>query len=93
MARIIGMSRERIVEESDRLLNDSEAYREMSDGANPYGDGHSSERIVEAVARWYRKEAPLLPEEKQFKIPPRPQPRRRKEDLVERARTAAAGKE
>jgi UDP-N-acetylglucosamine 2-epimerase (non-hydrolysing) len=92
MAKIIGMSREKIVAEANRLLTDSDAYLEMSDGDNPYGDGHSSERIVEAVARWYKKETPLLPQEKEFKLAPRPQPRRRKTDLVEQAKTVAAGK-
>ena len=92
MAKIIGMSRERIVEEADLLLNDHEAYSDMSDGANPYGDGHGRERIVEAIARWHRKEMPLLPEEKQFKVPPRPTPRRRKEDFVaEKATAVTAG--
>jgi UDP-N-acetylglucosamine 2-epimerase (non-hydrolysing) len=92
MAKIIGMSRERIVTEANHLLTDSDAYQEMSDGDNPYGDGHSSERIVEAIARWHKKETPLLPQEKEFKLPPRPQPRRRKTDLVEQAKTVAAGK-
>jgi UDP-N-acetylglucosamine 2-epimerase (non-hydrolysing) len=92
MAKIIGMSRERIVAEASRLLTDKDAYQEMSNGDNPYGDGHSSERIVEAVARWYKKETPLLPPEKEFKLPPRPQPRRRKTDFVEQAKTVAAGK-
>src|SRR5271169_5693902 len=82
MARIIGMSREAIVSEADRLLTDTDAYDDMSEGENPYGDGHSSERIVEAVARWYQKKTPLLDAEKQFKLPPRPQPRRRKSDLA-----------
>jgi UDP-N-acetylglucosamine 2-epimerase (non-hydrolysing) len=93
MAKIIGMSREGIVKETSHLLNDAEAYQDMSEGENPYGDGHSSERIVEAVARWYAKKTPLLEADKQFKLAPRPQPRRRKSDLKESARTAAAGKE
>ena len=93
MAKIIGMSREGIVNETSHLLNDAEAYQDMSEGENPYGDGHSSERIVEAVARWYAKKTPLLEADKQFKLAPRPQPRRRKTDLEERARKAAAGKE
>lgn len=93
MARIIGMSREGIVSETDRLLDDADAYHDMSDGGNPYGDGHSSERIVEAVARWHQKKTPLLEADKEFKLPPRPQPRRRKSDLVESARKAAAGKD
>jgi hypothetical protein len=32
----------------------------MFEGENPNGDGHSSERIVEAVPRWYAKKTPLL---------------------------------
>jgi UDP-N-acetylglucosamine 2-epimerase (non-hydrolysing) len=93
MAKIIGMSREGIVKETSHLLNDAEAYQDMSEGENPYGDGHSSERIVEAVARWYAKKTPLLEADKQFKLAPRPLPRRRKTDLEESARKAAAGKE
>jgi UDP-N-acetylglucosamine 2-epimerase (non-hydrolysing) len=93
MAKIIGMSRDGIVNETSRLLNDAEAYQDMSEGENPYGDGHSSERIVEAVARWHAKKTPLLEADKQFKLAPRPQPRRRKTDSVESARKAAAGKE
>jgi len=93
MAKIIGMSRDGIVKETSHLLNDAEAYQDMSEGENPYGDGHSSERIVEAVARWYAKKTPLLEADKQFKLAPRPQPRRRKTDAEETARKAAAGKE
>ena len=93
LSRIIGMSREAIVGEADRLLNDSDAYHEMSDGENPYGDGHSSERIVEAVARWHQKKTPLLQPEKEFKLAPRPHPRRRQSDFAESAKAVAAGKE
>jgi len=91
LAKIIGMSREGIVNEANRLLDDREAYADMSEGGNPYGDGHSSERIVEAVARWFQKKTPLLEADKQFKLPPRAEPRRRKSDRAEAA-SAAAGK-
>ena len=93
MAKIIGMSREAIISETNRLLDDAEAYHDMSVGDNPYGDGHSSERIVEAIARWYQKKTPLLESDKQFKLPPRPTPRRRRTDQLEVAQQAAAGKE
>ncbi len=82
MSKIIGMSRERIVEETERLLTDADAYHEMSEGANPYGDGRAAERIVQAVARWHQGLSPLLEPERQFKVPPRACPRRRKTDLV-----------
>jgi UDP-N-acetylglucosamine 2-epimerase (non-hydrolysing) len=94
MAKIIGMSRDAIVQETTHLLNDALAYQDMSQGQNPYGDGHSSERIVEAIIRWHQKKTPLLEAEKQFKLPPRPQPRRRKSDFGrQESKGAAAGKE
>src|SRR5580658_10127518 len=93
MAKIIGMSRDGIVKETSHLLNDAAAYQDMSEGENPYGDGHSSERIVEAVARWHQKKSPLLEADKQFKLGPRPSPRRRKSDSQESpSKAAAAGK-
>ncbi|MGB6523808.1 MAG: UDP-N-acetylglucosamine 2-epimerase (non-hydrolyzing), partial [Candidatus Acidiferrales bacterium] len=49
LAKIVGMSREAIVLETERLLCDEEAYKDMSEGENPYGDGKASERIVEAI--------------------------------------------
>ena len=82
MSKIIGMSRKRILAEAQHLLADPEAYKDMSEGENPYGDGRASERIVEAISRWYQRKTPLLEPEKEFKLPPRPHPRRRKTDLV-----------
>ncbi|HTR48822.1 MAG TPA: UDP-N-acetylglucosamine 2-epimerase (non-hydrolyzing) [Verrucomicrobiae bacterium] len=82
MSKIIGMSRKGILREAQHLLSDREAYKDMSEGENPYGDGRASERIVEAVSRWHRGKTPLLEPEKEFKLPPRPHPRRRKTDLV-----------
>ena len=92
LAKIIGMSRDNIVSETGRLLDDADAYLEMSHGLNPYGDGHGSERIVEAVGRWYQKKTPLLEAEKEFKLPPRPEPRRRKTDQAD-VKAASAGKQ
>src|SRR5579864_1713102 len=85
MAKIVGMSRERIVREAEHLLSDEEAYLDMSEGENPYGDGRAAERIVEAVARWHQGKSPLLEPDKEFRLPPRQRPRRRKSDLIEEA--------
>jgi UDP-N-acetylglucosamine 2-epimerase (non-hydrolysing) len=90
MAKIIGMSREAILREADRLLTDPDAYLDMSEGKNPYGDGHGSERIVEAIARWHARKTPLLEPEKQFSLGPRLHPRRRKTDSVASALDAVA---
>jgi UDP-N-acetylglucosamine 2-epimerase (non-hydrolysing) len=88
LARTIGMSREAIVRETERLLTDKEAYLDMSAGENPYGDGRAAERILEAITRWHQGKMPLLEPEKEFKLPPRPPLRRRKSDAVEDASAA-----
>jgi UDP-N-acetylglucosamine 2-epimerase (non-hydrolysing) len=89
MAKIIGMSRERIVAEAERLLTDPGAYEDMSEGENPYGDGKAAERIAEAILRWYQGKSPLLEPEKEFKLPPRPEPRRRRTDGLREAEKTA----
>jgi len=48
-ARIVGTNESRIVREARRLLEDETAYRRMAHVANPFGDGHASERIVDAL--------------------------------------------
>lgn len=92
MAKIIGMSREGIFSEAERLLSDTEEYKYMSEGDNPYGDGRASERIVEAITRWHQGKTPLLDPEKEFKLPPRMHLRRRKTDILEDAEVAGPEK-
>lgn len=45
-SRLVGTDDSVIVREACRLLDDSAAYEEMSQVANPFGDGHAAERIV-----------------------------------------------
>jgi UDP-N-acetylglucosamine 2-epimerase (non-hydrolysing) len=45
-ARLVGTSRRRIVEETERLLRDPAAYDAMARAHSPYGDGQASARIV-----------------------------------------------
>ena len=49
VARLVGTDPQRIVDEVDRLLTNQDEYQAMARGANPYGDGHAAERIVEAL--------------------------------------------
>lgn len=51
---LVGTARERIVAEAVRLLDDHAAYARMSRVHNPYGDGHASERIADAIANWQK---------------------------------------
>jgi UDP-N-acetylglucosamine 2-epimerase (non-hydrolysing) len=42
---LVGTSRQRIVGETNRLINDVSHYRRMAQAINPYGDGHAAKRI------------------------------------------------
>lgn len=47
--KLVGTEEDRIYEEFSRLLSDKLEYSAMSHASNPYGDGHASERIAEAL--------------------------------------------
>ncbi len=48
--KLVGTSREAIVAETARLLEDEDAYRKMAESRNPYGDGEASRRIADFLA-------------------------------------------
>ena len=47
--KLVGTETSRIVHEAKRLLEDKSAYAEMAQAANPYGDGHAAEKIIQAL--------------------------------------------
>ena len=49
VVKLVGPNCERIVQETQRLLDDESAYRAMARGVSPYGDGHGAERIVRVL--------------------------------------------
>ncbi len=49
VVKLVGTDQRRIVEEVVTLLENDQAYQQMAQGANPYGDGRASQRIVEAI--------------------------------------------
>jgi UDP-N-acetylglucosamine 2-epimerase (non-hydrolysing) len=51
--KLVGTDPEKIVREAARLLDDREEYLRTSRIHNPYGDGHASERIADAIASWF----------------------------------------
>jgi UDP-N-acetylglucosamine 2-epimerase (non-hydrolysing) len=50
--RLVGTSETRLLEELERLLDDPNAYSQMTRVHNPYGDGHASERIAMSVSQF-----------------------------------------
>lgn len=49
VVKLVGPNYDRIVNETQRLLDDESAYREMARGISPYGDGRGAERIVKTL--------------------------------------------
>lgn len=50
--KLVGTTEDVIYREIKKLLVDDKAYEAMSNAVNPYGDGHASERIAEAVSKY-----------------------------------------
>ena len=48
-AKLAGVDPDEIVRLASELLDDPAAYAGMAKAVNPYGDGHASERIVQAI--------------------------------------------
>ena len=48
---LVGACRDKLVENTSRLLDDGNAYSKMSTAHNPYGDGRASDRIFSALMR------------------------------------------
>ncbi|HHV46653.1 MAG TPA: UDP-N-acetylglucosamine 2-epimerase (non-hydrolyzing) [Tissierellia bacterium] len=54
-ARLVGTDYQNIYSNLDRLLSDQKEYQKMANAVNPYGDGKASERIVDIILRYARR--------------------------------------
>lgn len=64
--KLVGTDPHHIVQEAGRLLDDPAAYSRMARLHNPYGDGHASDRIREAIETHFALNRRATPN------PPRP---------------------
>lgn len=51
--KLAGTNEDKVYNTAYKLLTDEVAYREMTESINPYGDGHTSERIAQAILYFY----------------------------------------
>lgn len=49
--KLVGIEEENIYQDTKILLISKQEYLSMSKAVNPYGDGHASERIIEAIMK------------------------------------------
>lgn len=61
--RIVGTERGDIAREMERVLGSEDAYREMAESRNPYGDGKAADRIVDTILAEYGVEGARRPQE------------------------------
>lgn len=52
---LAGVEKERILRLAEELLTDPGTYQKMARAVNPYGDGHASERIAQAILWYFRR--------------------------------------
>jgi UDP-N-acetylglucosamine 2-epimerase (non-hydrolysing) len=57
---IAGVTFDAIYDATARLLSDPIFYNNMSQAANPYGDGFASQRIVDALKGWYQNKVRVI---------------------------------
>ena len=53
--KLVGTDEDTIYNEAKTLLSSRDEYDKMSKASNPYGDGHASERIVDAIIEKFSK--------------------------------------
>ncbi|WP_204173263.1 MULTISPECIES: UDP-N-acetylglucosamine 2-epimerase (non-hydrolyzing) [unclassified Staphylococcus] len=51
--KVIGTEYDSIMRETKRILDNKEAYQQMSKASNPYGDGNTSQRICEIIEYYF----------------------------------------
>lgn len=61
--KLVGTEVDKVRTEMVKLLEDKNAYEEMANAKNPYGDGHASDRIMDAIAYYFDKENTKRPAE------------------------------
>lgn len=53
--KLVGTDEMTIYKETKKLLTDLKEYEKMSKASNPYGDGHASEKIADAIIKKFVK--------------------------------------
>lgn len=49
VAKLVGVDKEKIVSETEKLLHSPDKYYKMANAVNPYGDGSTSKKIIEIL--------------------------------------------
>lgn len=61
--KVVGTQVDRVRQEMLNLLENKAEYEKMAKAKNPYGDGHASERIMQAIAYYFDKKHVARPQD------------------------------
>ena len=50
---LVGTNEETIYDKLSELIENKKIYNQMSHASNPYGDGHSSEKIADIISQYF----------------------------------------
>lgn len=53
--KLVGTDTQNVYEETKKLLTDKDAYLKMSRASNPFGDGHTSQKIVAEIINYFKR--------------------------------------
>ncbi|MDF1760595.1 MAG: UDP-N-acetylglucosamine 2-epimerase (non-hydrolyzing) [Coxiellaceae bacterium] len=59
-AKLIGTDTKALIQATNHLLDNSNAYQLMSSACNPYGDGKAAQRIVEQLIKTHQATHPII---------------------------------
>jgi UDP-N-acetylglucosamine 2-epimerase (non-hydrolysing) len=54
-AQLVGADEEKIISEASKILRQEKAVTRLDGSKNPYGDGHSADKILKAIQSFFRK--------------------------------------
>ena len=53
VTKLVGTNKENIIKEVEKIINNKNLYNQFSNKINPFGDGSSSERILEICKKFF----------------------------------------
>ena len=59
--KLVGTEVDKVRESMLELLENKEAYDKMANAKNPYGDGHASDRIMNAIYYYFNRDTAIKP--------------------------------
>lgn len=61
--KLVGTQVDAVRESMLELLENKESYDKMANAKNPYGDGHASDRIMDAIYYYFNKDEAEKPKD------------------------------